>query len=255
MGLLTIIVAALLPAGVMLLYINWKDKEHPEPRKWIWKGFLYGVISAFASTLISSPLGVLGFYTTGTAETVGEALKVAFFGAAIPEEAAKLFMLWLLLRKNPYFDEKVDGVVYAACVGMGFAAIENVEYLLMSYQNWMSVGLMRALISIPGHFMFAIAMGYYYSLGYWGKSRRDMALAFLAPMFLHGVFDGLLMMADTVPSGIATLLMFAFFWFFFKMRKRASDKINTLLADNDQYMGLFRISRDPIPPSDNIDEQ
>lgn len=38
-------------------------------------------------------------------------------------------MLWLLLRNNPYFDEHFDGIVYAVCIGMGFAAIENVLYL------------------------------------------------------------------------------------------------------------------------------
>jgi len=162
------LIAAVLPAIILLIYIYNKDKVQPEPTKWLVKGFLFGVISAFASTLISSPLGWLGFYTTGEAATFREAVSVAFFGAAIPEEAAKLLMLWLLLRKNPYFDEKIDGVVYAACVGMGFAAIENVMYLSTYYSTWVTVGLTRALISVPGHFMFAIAMGYYYSLGYWG---------------------------------------------------------------------------------------
>ena len=254
MGLLTLLFAALLPAVVLLTYIRFKDREHPEPPRWIAKGFLYGVISASLSTLISSPLGWLGFYSAGEACSVGEAVRTAFFGAAIPEEAAKLFMLWLLLRKNPYFDEKIDGVVYATCVGMGFASIENVMYLASSYGAWLQVGLMRALISVPGHFMFAVAMGYWYSLGYWGHSKRDMALAFIVPMLLHGVFDAILMMSGVVTSGIATLLFFAFFYFFFKMRRRASDSIADLLADDEVYSGLF-VSRTPSEPSDNIDEQ
>lgn len=57
------------------------------------------------------------------------AIRLSFFGAAILEESAKLFMLWLLLRKNKYFGERVDGIVYAVCVSLGFAALENVMYL------------------------------------------------------------------------------------------------------------------------------
>ena len=52
--------------------------------------------------------------------TFVEAVGDAFLLAAIPEEVAKLFMLWLLLRKNPFFDEHFDGIVYAVCVGLGF---------------------------------------------------------------------------------------------------------------------------------------
>jgi len=249
MEIVALIFAALLPAAVLLIYIYRKDKAQPEPTKWLIKGFCFGVISAFASTLISTPLNTMGFYSAEP-DTLWGAVREAFFGAAIPEEAAKLLMLWLLLRVNPYFDEKVDGIVYAACIGMGFASIENVMYLMMNFNNWLGVGILRALISVPGHFMFAVTMGYYYSLGYWnmdgaskgglfGKfGRRShgkrnwgyIALAFLAPMLLHGIFDALLMMSNLVTTGIAAALFFCFSFFFLKMRRAASRKISRLLA-------------------------
>ena len=53
----------------------------------------------------------------------------------IPEEIAKLFMLWLLLRKNSYFDEHLDGIVYAVCISLDFAGIENVSYMLSDMDN------------------------------------------------------------------------------------------------------------------------
>jgi len=248
---LLIILAALLPAFVLLKYIYRKDSIKPEPTKWLLKGFFYGILSTIVSTFISSPLGFLGFYTNEFT-SVGGALSTAFFGAAIPEEAAKLFMLWLLLRKNPYFDEKLDGVVYAACVGMGFASLENIMYLFSAYNEWVQVGIMRALISVPGHFMFAVIMGYYYSLGYWGHSKKHMVLAFVYPMLLHGIFDFLLMASGVTTHLISTLVMFAFIYFFFKMRKRASEKIAELLKAEETYVSLYRT----YDPNDNsIDEQ
>ena len=96
------IFAALLPAGLLLWYIYRQDSTTPEPSRWLWKSVLYGVLSAFAAIFLAFPIslildrlqlpGVLGSSTT------------AFFVAAIPEEAAKLLMLWLVLRKNPFFD-------------------------------------------------------------------------------------------------------------------------------------------------------
>ena len=92
---------------------------------------------------------------------VGGAIADAFINAAIPEEAAKLLMLWLVLRRNRHFDEYFDGVVYAVCVGMGFAGLENIFYLI-DEEDMMAVGIARGVFSIPAHFMFAVAMGYYY---------------------------------------------------------------------------------------------
>jgi RsiW-degrading membrane proteinase PrsW (M82 family) len=67
------------------------------------------------------------------------------------------------LRNNPYFDEHFDGIVYAVCVGMGFAGLENIMYVFQNMDDWMSVSVARAIFSVPGHFFFAVSMGYFYS--------------------------------------------------------------------------------------------
>ena len=91
--MLMLTIAAVAPALILLWYVYHKDTE-PEPSRLIFKGFFYGGLSALLSTLISGPLLNMGFYTTEPS-TWGEAIKIAFFGAAIPEETAKLLMLWL----------------------------------------------------------------------------------------------------------------------------------------------------------------
>ena len=123
--------AALAPAAWLLWTIYQKDSDQPEPKKWLAKGFVYGIGSAFPSLAISMPTSmVLGMNIDNQVYgSFAEAVGDAFFLAAIPEEVAKLFMLWLLLRKNPFFDEHFDGIVYAVCVGLGFAGFENICYL------------------------------------------------------------------------------------------------------------------------------
>ena len=158
-----ILVTALLPIIVLGYYIYHKDKKSPEPTGQLVKAFLFGILSVPVSLCISIPLGIIGLYPVEATSILGS-ISTAFFGAAIPEEIAKFFMLWLLLRKNRYFDEKMDGIIYAVCVSLGFAALENIMYLFSNAETYLSIGIARAIFAVPGHFCFGILMGYYYSL-------------------------------------------------------------------------------------------
>lgn len=223
-----ILLTALFPIGILLFYIWRKDKEQPEPMGWLVKAFFFGVLSVLVSFCISIPLGMLGLYSDEPA-TVCEAFKTAFYGAAIPEECAKLFMLWLVLRKNPYFDEKMDGIVYAVFVSLGFAAIENVMYLFDNYDSFLEVGVIRALFAVPGHFCYGVLMGYYYSLVkfYPKVTLRTKCLVLLAPVVAHGFYDAILMSAPVLADicWLALLLMVLFLYFCHKMWKYASLRI------------------------------
>ena len=137
--MLLVIATALIPALILGWWIYRKDSARPEPPRMLIKAFLYGVGSTFVSLLISTLLGVMGFLVYDLESFTG-AVSTALFAAALPEETAKLLMLWLLLRRNPYYDEYLDGIVYAACVGLGFAATENVLYLLQS-DDWVGTGV------------------------------------------------------------------------------------------------------------------
>ena len=204
-----ILIAAVLPALVLIYFIYRKDKFRKEPTGMLLKGFGFGALSALASFLISLPLGVMGFYPAEATTAAGH-ISTALFAAAVPEELAKLLMLWLLLRHCKDFDEYVDGIVYAVCVGMGFAALENVMYLFSNSQNWAAVGAMRALCSVPGHFFFAVMMGFFYSkakLGDPAKRKSNMWLAALVPIALHAAFDALLMLTGLGAGIIGTCIL------------------------------------------------
>ena len=112
-----ILLIALLPVVILVYYIYHKDKKSPEPTGQLVKAFFYGILSVPLSFCMSIPLGLIGVYPAETTSILGS-ISTAFFGAAVPEEIAKFFILWLLMRKNPYFDEKMDGIVYAVCVSL-----------------------------------------------------------------------------------------------------------------------------------------
>lgn len=228
-----IIFVALLPIAVLAFYIYNKDQNKPEPTGQLVKAFFYGVLSIPLSFCISIPLGLIGAYPA-EATNIWGSISTAFFGAAIPEEIAKFVMLWLLLRKNPHFDEKMDGIIYAVCVSLGFAALENIMYLFSNADSFVSVGLVRAIFAVPGHFCYGILMGYYYSLAkfYPQASTRNKVLILLAPIIAHGLYDSILFIINVTPS-ISGILLIVFLVFCHKMWKYGSKKIKEHLDRDD----------------------
>lgn len=213
-----VIIAALAPVVLLFGYILVKDMRQPEPLKWLLRALLYGVLSAILVITVLAPvpkIEVTGWLT---------AFMNAFLMAGIPEESAKLLMLWLLLRKNPYYDERLDGIVYATCVGLGFAGLENIGYLMQGIEDgsWLSISVSRALFAVPGHFFFGVVMGFFYALATFGPRRHRRLNAFLAwamPVLAHGLYDGILMSMPTLPNYFSGVLMILFLIGFNRLRK------------------------------------
>ncbi|MCQ2345584.1 MAG: PrsW family glutamic-type intramembrane protease [Paludibacteraceae bacterium] len=224
------VLAGLAPALILMVYIYIKDRHHPEPLSLWLKGILFGVLSVVLALAIEIAVRMWGWVPPHN--TFFHAVQAAFVGAAFPEEVSKFFMLWLLLRKNKYFDERFDGIVYATCVGLGFAATENVIYLFANSANWQTVAVSRAMFSVPGHFFFAIAMGFFYSRAYF-KERHlwNMALVILVPTMLHGIYDSLLYMVNI--NRFWTWVVLLLFWIFcICMLHAARRRIAKQLADD-----------------------
>jgi len=251
MTVLLVIIAAVAPALGLLYFIFRKDKLQQEPVPEILKAFLFGALSVLASLLVSLPLMGIGLVPEEAA-TVGEHLRVAVFGAAIPEELAKFALLYLFLRRCKYFDEYVDGIVYAACVGLGFAALENIMYLIQNFQEWAYVGAMRAVFSVPGHFFFAVVMGYYVSKAAFDSpayKARNIFLALALPMLLHAAFDALLMVSTLSAAGTALIALFGGLYIF--MAKSTKKLFNKHLAQDEALQrDLFPEVPDNTPEED-----
>lgn len=210
-----ILFLALLPVVVLILYICFRDRKSPEPPGQLVKTFFLGTLALPLSLLISVPLESIGAYPDEQI-TLLDGIRGAFFGAAIPEELTKLFLLWLVVRKNKYFDEKMDGIVYAVCISLGFAAVENILYVAFA-DSFLLTGIIRALFSVPGHFSFAVLMGYYYSLAkFYPKGRKkNIALMMIAPILAHGIFNSILLSAGAFPYAIwGVLVIFPLFCYY-----------------------------------------
>ena len=231
MDVLFIIFAALFPAVLLWAYI-WRKDQKKEPFSWLAKATMYGVVICFPVAIVELIIGNILFYPDGNPTTVFGTTANAFLVAAIPEESFKLLALWLVLRKNPFFDEHFDGIVYAVCVGLGFAAVENIMYIF-SEEDWFATAIARALLAVPGHYAFAILMGYYYSVYHFvDHSPKIAACILLVPMLAHGAYDAIAMSGMVHPY-IEGVSFFVLVYFCVKMHKVAKNKV-IALVEKDQ---------------------
>lgn len=227
-----LIVAAILPAILLWLYTCRKDAQ-PEPMSQMLKAFLYGALICIPVSFVENYISGTLFASEGSPSNLMGSTLEAFLVAAVPEEGFKLLALWLILRHNPFFDEHYDGIVYAVCVGLGFAAVENVGYVLMHADAWLSVAVTRALLAVPGHYAFAVFMGYYYSLYHFGqKSAKNLLSIFFIPVLAHGCYDAFALTGTVEPvlGGISFILLI---YFCIKMHKNARQKI-TVQVERDR---------------------
>ncbi|MBQ9547228.1 MAG: PrsW family intramembrane metalloprotease [Bacteroidales bacterium] len=193
-----IFILATLPVALILIYIYRKDVNKEPIRKLI-VAFLAGcvtVIPAMIMELILQP------FSPGTPILGG--LFDGFVVAGFSEELSKLALLMLVIWRSNEFSEYFDGIVYAVFVSMGFAGIENLLYVFSpdSISESISTAIVRAIISVPGHFLFAVAMGYYLSLAKFDPAHRSNHLikALFYPVMLHGTFDAILMVSDGLSA-------------------------------------------------------
>lgn len=222
MNILILLAAALLPAIFLWFYI-WKQDSQPEPTNWLAKAVLYGVAICIPVSILE--IAIENVFGLGEPTTIIGTTFQAFFVAALPEESFKLLALWLVLRKNPFFDEHFDGIVYAVCVGLGFAAIENVFYIVGEEENWIGVAITRALLAVPGHYAFAVLMGYYYSVYHFvNHTTRSATFVLLVPVLAHGIYDAIAL-SSTINPYIGGISTFVLIYFCIKMHKFARTKI------------------------------
>ena len=191
---------SILPVIILMVYIYRQDKYEKEPLGLLLLAFLGGCFTVVMDLILVSLVNAVW-----VSDTV---FYSAFVEAGFPEELCKFIILFLFFWKNKNFNEHMDGIVYATFVSLGFACIENILYV---FSNGFGTGVMRAIISVPGHFLFGVLMGYFFSLAKFSKEKSSLLLlSYLVPACAHGLFDWLLMATDHLGAFGQGVVLLAF---------------------------------------------
>lgn len=206
---------AVLPVVLLAIVVYKQDKIEKEPFGKLVKAFFFGALAILPALFLEM---ILGEFDPSIHVVSG--LFEGFVVAGFCEELCKLVFLYWAIWKSSEFNEYFDGIVYACFVSLGFACFENIAYVFGEdlFSEALVTGTIRALLSVPGHFFFGVMMGYYFALAKFDiqHRRRNLFLAFLVPMLLHGTFDSLLMIPESMDEGIeivSTVLLGLFIWF------------------------------------------
>jgi hypothetical protein len=123
------------------------------------------------------------------------------FGVALPEETGKILVIAAVAARRRPFADPMDTVVYGAAAGLGFAAYENLAYLVQHAEMWQSLAALRSVLTVPFHGALGVIAGAYLAIARSGtalgahRRHRDWArissriLVLLGPVALHAAFD------------------------------------------------------------------
>ena len=175
---------AILPGLLISYYIIWMDRYDREPRLHLILSFLAGMLITFPVLWVER----WGASIWGHSENLAATIGFAFIGIALVEEGAKLAILLIYPFSLRKFNEPMDGIVYSAMIGMGFATLENIWY---AGSYGLETVLIRALTAVPAHGAFSIILGYFVGLAKFAPQRRIELIGkgFLLAVLLHGAYD------------------------------------------------------------------
>ena len=183
---MTLLISALAPVLVIILYIYIKDKYEKESKRILAFTFALGaVVSIVITTILYNFLDL--FLPTPNNFSVWQQFIKAFFVVALIEEFSKYVIVRYYNQPRKGFNEPFDGIIYAVMVSMGFAAVENIMYVS---QGGLEVALLRAFTAIPAHATFGIIMGYYMGKAKFSKNKMKWNLIGISVAVLfHGTYD------------------------------------------------------------------
>src|SRR5258708_11308292 len=194
----TVIGTAAVAPALLLLWLVIAADERPGPPAKVWTAFLLGAASISLLGVARAPF--MPILRIPENPWVSQALH-SVFGVALPEETVKILVIvGVSARRRPLADP-MDTVVYGAAAGLGFAAYENLAYLVQHAEMWQSLAALRSVLTVPFHGALGVIAGAYLAIARSGtalganRHHRDWArisslvLMLFAPLALHAAFD------------------------------------------------------------------
>ncbi|MGA8898178.1 PrsW family glutamic-type intramembrane protease [Bradyrhizobium sp.] len=194
----TVVGTAAIAPALLILWLVVAAGERPGPPVKVWTAFFLGAASISLLALIRPPF--MALLTAPGNQWLAQGLH-SLFGVALPEEAVKILVIAMVSAWRRPFTDPMDTVIYGAAAGLGFAAYENLAYLVQHADMWQSLAALRSILTVPFHGALGIIAGAYLAIARSGtalgahRHHRDWAritswiLVLAGPVGLHAAFD------------------------------------------------------------------
>src|SRR5580704_15937163 len=194
----TVIGTAAVAPALLVLWLVIAADERPGPPAKVWLAFLLGAASISLLGVARAPF--MSILNAPESPWITQVVH-SVFGVAAPEEIVKILVIVVVSVRRRRFADPMDTVVYGAAAGLGFAAYENLAYLIQHQEMWRSLAALRSVLTVPFHGSLGIIAGAYLAIARSGtalgahRHHRDWArissriLILLGPLALHAAFD------------------------------------------------------------------
>lgn len=190
---MNLLYVALAPVLAVALFFYERDHEK-EPRKLLIWAFFLGMAGVVPTLILGAIMSVMGF------DPESDSLAWSFISItlmiALVEELSKFFGVRMWIYRKADFNEPYDGIVYCVMAALGFAALENVMYVM---QGGLGVGIGRAFTSIPAHAVMGVFIGYFLGIQKHDGKRGYEFIGLAAAVTFHAFYDFFLINAEEYP--------------------------------------------------------
>ncbi|MDD2411572.1 MAG: PrsW family glutamic-type intramembrane protease [Bacteroidales bacterium] len=171
------------PALAILMAVYFIDKYDREPIRLLLTSVMLGIVALIPAIIFELIFGFMDQH-----ENIFLIFIYAVWVVGFAEEGCKFFFLRTVPYIRPDFNEPLDGIVYGLAISMGFAAVENIFYVL---NGGVGLGLLRMFTAVPMHAVCGVVMGYYVGLAKFSSqgSRKLLSTGLLLAIAIHGLYD------------------------------------------------------------------
>lgn len=172
------------PGIIWLLFFLQEDARRPEPKRLIISTFVLGGIATF----VVLPIQIITkrFLLAGG---VGDTNPTHLFLLAVIEEALKLLVVYIWIRRRKEFNEPIDAMVYMIVAALGFATVENIATAIRA-TNGIEVLALRFIGATLLHSLSSGIVGYYWARGIIAcKENKYLIGGLAAATIFHTIFN------------------------------------------------------------------
>lgn len=237
---LIVILFSLVPSLILTFFVLYSDRKSKEPTRNILLCLLSGILTISLANYFEGL--VMPYFSNN--------ILLTYIWAFI-EELSKMAVFFLFIFDNKYYDDIYDGIVYMMLIALSFAGLENIMYAFSesTISNSIGLSLMRDFTTVPLHVICGIIIGHFMSLGSFSKDKKkkyiNILCAILVSSFIHGTFNNLMIMLDSlkVSNNIQILLfktiplfMIMIFLFVLAIKyTKVSSNLNDIFINNGTY--------------------
>jgi RsiW-degrading membrane proteinase PrsW (M82 family) len=189
LGLVSLLLA-LIPAAIWLAIFYSQDRKEPEPKQYV---LGVAVLGGLLAATIGQPL-INGYFKAD--EWIGTEVLTEIIGSILIVGFITSFLIYASVRFSIFysseFDQRLDGVVYGAAAGIGYAAMINIITVVENGGLELGAGVVSIVVTQMVHGALGALIGYFL-----GRDKFDpkrvwwMALGITIAAILRGLYSWL----------------------------------------------------------------